>query len=54
MATTLWDPEEEDPSRTSSRSTADVAEELSMSPGAVRVAKCRVLRRLRAELGDVI
>ncbi len=31
----------------------DVAAELGMSPGAVRVAKCRVLRRLREELGDV-
>src|SRR5262245_61989385 len=29
----------------------DVAAELSMSPGAVRVAKCRVLRRLREEFG---
>lgn len=32
----------------------DVAVELSMSPGAVRVAKSRVLQRLRAELGDLI
>ena len=32
----------------------DVANELSMSPGAVRVAKCRVLHRLREELGDLI
>jgi RNA polymerase sigma-70 factor, ECF subfamily len=30
----------------------DVAEELAMSAGAVRVAKCRVLHRLRLELGD--
>ena len=30
----------------------DVAAELSMSPGAVRVAKSRVLQRLREELGD--
>lgn len=30
----------------------DVAEELGVSPGAVRVAKCRVLQRLRAELGE--
>jgi RNA polymerase sigma-70 factor (ECF subfamily) len=30
----------------------DVAQELSMTPGAVRVAKCRVLHRLRLELGD--
>jgi RNA polymerase sigma-70 factor (ECF subfamily) len=34
------------------RPAADVASELAMTPGAVRVAKCRVLRRLRAELGD--
>jgi RNA polymerase sigma-70 factor (ECF subfamily) len=34
------------------RSPAAVGEELGMSPGAVRVAKSRVLRRLRAELGD--
>ena len=32
----------------------DVAADLSMSPGAVRVAKSRVLHRLRAELGDGI
>lgn len=32
----------------------DVADELAMSPGAVRVAKSRVLQRLRAELGDPI
>jgi RNA polymerase sigma-70 factor (ECF subfamily) len=31
----------------------DVALELSMTPGAVRVAKCRVLHRLREELGDL-
>jgi len=30
----------------------DVAQELAMSAGAVRVAKCRVLHRLRLELGD--
>jgi RNA polymerase sigma-70 factor (ECF subfamily) len=36
------------------RPAADVAAELSMSPGAVRVAKSRVLQRLREELGDVI
>ena len=30
-----------------------VAQELNLSPGAVRVAKCRVLHRLRLELGDV-
>jgi RNA polymerase sigma-70 factor (ECF subfamily) len=32
---------------------ADVAAELGMTPGAVRVAKSRVLHRLRAELGDL-
>lgn len=36
------------------RPTNDVADELSMSPGAVRVAKTRVLQRLREELGDLI
>lgn len=34
------------------RSPADVAEELNMTPGAVRQAKYKVLRRLRLELGD--
>jgi RNA polymerase sigma-70 factor, ECF subfamily len=34
------------------RSPQEVAAELAMSPGAVRVAKCRVLQRLRQELGD--
>ncbi len=34
------------------RAAADVAVDLKMSPGAVRVAKSRVLGRLRAELGD--
>jgi RNA polymerase sigma-70 factor (ECF subfamily) len=34
------------------RTPAEVAAELGMTPGAVRVAKCRVLARLRAELGD--
>ncbi len=34
------------------RPPAEVAEEMQMSPGAVRVAKCRVLQRLRLELGD--
>lgn len=33
-------------------STADIAAELSITPGAVRQAKSRVLRRLRDELGD--
>jgi RNA polymerase sigma-70 factor (ECF subfamily) len=35
------------------RAPKDVAAELSMSPGAVRVAKSRVLRRLRQELGEL-
>lgn len=35
------------------RSPNDVAADLAMSPGAVRVAKSRVLRRLREELGDL-
>jgi len=35
------------------QAAADVADELSMRPGAVRVAKCRVLRRLRQALGDI-
>lgn len=36
------------------RAPKDVALDLSMSPGAVRVAKSRVLHRLRAELGDLM
>ena len=36
------------------RSAADVAKELGISPNAVRVAKCRVLRRLREELQGLI
>ncbi len=36
------------------RQPKDVADELGMSPGAVRVAKCRVLHRLREELGDLM
>jgi RNA polymerase sigma-70 factor (ECF subfamily) len=32
----------------------DVAEELGMKPGTVRVAKCRVLQRLRQELGELV
>jgi RNA polymerase sigma-70 factor (ECF subfamily) len=36
------------------RSAPDVAAELSMTAGAVRVAKSRVLQRLREELGDLI
>ena len=35
------------------RSPAEVAVELGMSPGAVRVAKSRVLKRLREELGGL-
>ena len=34
------------------RSTSDVAADLSMKPGTVRVSKSRVLLRLRHELGD--
>ena len=34
------------------RPTADVAADLEVTPGAVRVAKSRVLLRLRRELGD--
>jgi RNA polymerase sigma-70 factor (ECF subfamily) len=35
------------------RTAADVAADLAMQPGAVRVAKSRVLARLRRELGDL-
>ncbi|MCE9606088.1 MAG: sigma-70 family RNA polymerase sigma factor [Planctomycetia bacterium] len=35
------------------RATADVAADLAMTSGAVRVAKSRVLHRLRTELGDL-
>ena len=35
------------------RSPQDVGQELAMSAGAVRVAKCRILQRLRQELGDL-
>src|SRR5262249_6623475 len=35
------------------RAPKEVAIELGMSPGAVRVAKSRVLRRLREEMGEV-
>ena len=35
------------------RSAPDVAHDLGMSSGAVRVAKSRVLQRLRTELGDL-
>jgi RNA polymerase sigma-70 factor, ECF subfamily len=36
------------------RSPAEVAAELEMSPGAVYVAKSRILRRCRAELRDLV
>lgn len=36
------------------QTSTDVAEELGMTPGAVRVAKSRVLQRLREELGDLL
>jgi RNA polymerase sigma-70 factor (ECF subfamily) len=36
------------------RSAAEVAAELGMSAGAVHVAKCRVLRRLREELDGLL
>jgi RNA polymerase sigma-70 factor (ECF subfamily) len=36
------------------RPAPEVAAELSMSPGAVRVAKSRVLQRLREALGDAL
>lgn len=36
------------------RSAADVAVELGISPNAVRVAKCRVLKRLRDELAGLL
>lgn len=36
------------------RDTSDVADELKMQPGSVRVAKFRVLKRLRKEIGDSI
>ena len=36
------------------QSPQDVGSELSMTPGAVRVSKSRVLQRLREELGDSI
>lgn len=34
------------------RETIDVANDLSMNPGTVRVAKSRILKRLRLEIGD--
>ena len=36
------------------RPAKEVGEELSMRPGAVRVAKSRVLQRLRQEVGEVL
>lgn len=36
------------------RSAADVAQELGLSTNAVHIAKCRVLRRLRAELDGLM
>jgi RNA polymerase sigma-70 factor (ECF subfamily) len=36
------------------RAPSDVAADLAMRPGAVRVAKSRVLHRLRQELGDLL
>lgn len=36
------------------RTASDVAVDLSMTPGAVRVAKSRVLHRLRSDLGDLL
>lgn len=35
------------------QSVADIAAALQMRPGTVRVAKCRVLQRLRQQLGDL-
>jgi RNA polymerase sigma-70 factor (ECF subfamily) len=35
------------------QSAPEVGKELGMTPGAVRVAKCRVLQRLREELGEM-
>jgi RNA polymerase sigma-70 factor (ECF subfamily) len=36
------------------RTPQETAQALGISPAAVRVAKCRVLQRLRQELGDVL
>jgi RNA polymerase sigma-70 factor (ECF subfamily) len=36
------------------RPTAEVARALNLSPASVRQAKCRVLRRIREELGDLV
>jgi RNA polymerase sigma-70 factor (ECF subfamily) len=35
------------------KTAQEVAQELSMQPGTVRVAKSRVLHRLRKELGEL-
>lgn len=35
------------------RAVADIASDLGLSANAVRVARCRVLRRLREQLGDL-
>lgn len=37
-----------------SRTVADVAADLDMTPNAVRISKCRVLKRLREEFGDML
>jgi RNA polymerase sigma-70 factor (ECF subfamily) len=37
-----------------SRSVADVAADMEMTANAVRIAKCRVLKRLREEFGDLL
>lgn len=37
-----------------SRAVADVAADLEMTPNAIRIAKCRVLKRLREEFGDLL
>ncbi len=36
------------------RTAGEAAGELNLSPGAVRVAKCRILQRLREVLGDTV
>jgi len=37
-----------------SRSVTDVAADMEMTANAVRIAKCRVLKRLREEFGDLL
>jgi DNA-binding CsgD family transcriptional regulator len=39
--------------RRAGKTAQEVARELSMQPGTVRVAKSRVLHRLRKELGEL-